>query len=257
MEESISLKDIFKTMRKHLVLIASLTILAIIITGLISYFVLTPVYESSTEFLVNQSPAEEGELINQNIETDLQLIKTYSGIIKSPVVLDQVVDELNLDMTTDELIENMTISNDEQSKIVNIWVQHQDPELAVEIANTTVAVFENEVRGLMNVDNVTILSLAVLKENPVPVSPNPVLYMAIAAVVGMMLGIGIAFLKENLDMTIKDQQDIKNILGIPVLGTIPLMSEKSEIGQDDKVTSKRRGEISNGQKEKASPADST
>ncbi|MDN7241670.1 Wzz/FepE/Etk N-terminal domain-containing protein [Planococcus sp. N028] len=256
MEETISLHDLFKTIRKRLSLIILLTLFVIIITGIVSYFVLTPVYQASTEILVNQSPAESGQLINQNIQTDLQLINTYSGIIKSPVILDQVIEGMNLDMTTDQLTEKITVSNDEQSQIVNIAVQDNDVEMAVKIANSIASIFENDIKNLMNVDNVTILSPAVLKEDPVPVFPKPMLNMAIAAVVGLMLGVGIAFLLEYLDTTIKDQQDIEDILGIPLVGVISPIAEKAEIGQDDKTASKAMGGIKDGQKEKASPADS-
>ncbi|WP_084244358.1 YveK family protein [Planomicrobium okeanokoites] len=240
MEETISLQDLFKTIRKRLGLIALLTILAITIAGVISFLVLTPVYQTSTEILVNQSPSETGQLTNQNIQTDLQLINTYSGIIKSPAILDQVVEEMNLDMTTDQLTSKITVSNADQSQIVNITVQDEDPAMAVEIANTTASVFENDIQELMNVDNVTILSPAVLKENPSPVAPNPMLNMAIAAVVGLMLGVGIAFLMEYLDTTMKDQQDIEDVLGLPLLGIVSPIVEKAELGPDNKTTSRRR-----------------
>lgn len=240
MEETISLQDLFKTIRKRIGLIALLTILAVTIAGVISFLVLTPVYQSSTEILVNQSPTEAGQLTNQNIQTDLQLINTYSGIIKSPVILSQVVEELNLDMTSDQLTEKITVSNADQSQIVNISVQDEDPSMAVDIANTTASVFENDIQELMNVDNVRILSPAVMKENPTPVAPNPMLNMAIAAVVGLMLGVGIAFLLDYLDTSMKDQQDIEDILGLPLLGIISPIVEKAEMGPDSKTTSRRR-----------------
>lgn len=240
MEETISLQDLFKTIRKRLGLIALLTILAITVAGVISFLVLTPMYETSTEILVNQSPSETGQLTNQNIQTDLQLINTYSGIIKSPVILAPVIEELNLDLTTDQLNEKITVSNADQSQIVNIRVQDEDPAVAVEIANTTATIFESNIQDLMNVDNVTILSPAILRDNPSPVAPNPMLNMAIAAVVGLMLGVGIAFLLEYLDTSIKDQQDIEDILGIPVLGVVSPIGEKAELGGPDNKTASRR-----------------
>lgn len=240
MEETISLQDLLKTIRKRIGLIALLTLLAVLITGAISYFLLTPVYETSTEILVNQNPTETGQLINQNIQTDLQLINTYSGIIKSPAILDQVVEELNLGLTSEQLDDNITVSNAEKSQIVNIAVQDEDPARAVDIANMTADVFENDIQELMNVDNVSVLSRAVLKENPEPVSPNSILNIAISAIVGLMLGVGIAFLLEYLDTTIKDEQDIEEVLGIPVIGVISPILEKAELGENDKPVRKKR-----------------
>lgn len=206
MGESISLQDVINTIRKRIGLIAVVTIMAIIIAALISYFVLSPVYESSTEILVNQNTEKTGQLTNENIQVNLQLIKTYTGILKNPVILDQVVNQLNLDMSSDQLSDTITISTAEQSQLITIIVEAENPEIAVEIANMTASIFENEIQELMNVNNITILSPAVLKENPVPVSPNPPLNMAIGAIVGLMLGLGIAFLLENFNAAKKQKE---------------------------------------------------
>lgn len=238
MEETISLQDLFKTLKKRAGLIALMTLLAITIAGVVSFLVLTPMYETSTQILVNQEASEAAQLTNQNIQTDLQLINTYSVIIKSPAILDEVANQLNLDMTVEQLNNKITVATAENSQVVNVTVQDEDPAQAVDIANTTAQVFEDEIMELMNVDNVSILSPAVLKENPSPVAPNPILNMAIAAVIGLMLGVGIAFLLEYLDTSIKTQEDIEEILGIPLLGVISPIKEEAKLEQA--TTSSRR-----------------
>ncbi|MBT2572011.1 Wzz/FepE/Etk N-terminal domain-containing protein [Planococcus sp. ISL-110] len=238
MEETISLQDLFKTLKKRAGLIALMTILAITIAGVVSFLVLTPMYETSTQILVNQEQSEAAQLTNQNIQTDLQLINTYSVIIKSPAILDEVSSQLDLDMTAEQLNSKITVATAENSQVVNVTVQDENPALAVDIANTTAEVFEGEIMELMNVDNVSILSPAVLKENPSPVAPNPMLNMAIAAVIGLMLGVGIAFLLEYLDTSIKTQQDIEEILGVPLLGVISPIKEEAKLEQT--TTSNRR-----------------
>ncbi|AQU80229.1 YveK family protein [Planococcus faecalis] len=248
MEETISLQDLFKTLKKRAGLIALLTILAITIAGVVSFLVLTPMYETSTQILVNQEATEASQLTNQNIQTDLQLINTYSVIIKSPAILDEVSSQLDLDMSVEQLNSKITVATAENSQVVNVTVQDEDPALAVDIANTTAKVFEGEIKELMNVDNVSILSPAVLKENPSPVAPNPMLNMAIAAVIGLMLGVGIAFLLEYLDTTIKDQQDIEDILGVPMLGVISPIKEEAKL---EPITSRRKAGKTNGKKEES------
>lgn len=238
MEETISLQDLFKTLKKRAGLIALMTIIAITIAGVVSFLVLTPMYQTSTQILVNQEQSEAAQLTNQNIQTDLQLINTYSVIIKSPAILDEVASQLGLDLSVEQLNEKITVATAENSQVVDVTVQDEDPALAVDIANTTAKVFEAEIKSLMSVDNVSILSPAVLKENPAPVAPNPILNMAIAAVIGLMLGVGIAFLLEYLDTSIKDQQDIEDILNIPLLGIISPIKEDARLEQT--TTSKRR-----------------
>ncbi|UJF26183.1 YveK family protein [Planococcus sp. 107-1] len=241
MEETISLQELFSTLKKRLGLILILTILAVIIAGVVSYTLLTPIYQTSTQILVNQEQTEATQLTNQNIQTDLQLINTYSVIIKSPAILDQVAQQLDLGLTAEQLNSKITVSNAENSQVVNVAVEDADPAIAVDIANTTADVFQTEILELMNVDNVSILSPAVMKENPTPIKPNPMLNMAIAAVIGLMLGVGIAFLLEYLDTTIKSDQDIEDVLGIPVLGMISPIEEKTDMQEAAKTSSKRRG----------------
>ncbi|QDY44841.1 capsular biosynthesis protein [Planococcus glaciei] len=225
MEETISLQELFATLKKRLVLIIGLTIIAILIAGVVSYNFLTPIYQTNTQILVNQEKTDTAQLLNQNIQTDLQLINTYSVIIKSPAILDQVSEQLDLGLSVEALTNKITVTNAENSQVVNVSVQDPDPAIAVDIANTTAAVFQEEIQELMKVDNVSILSPAVVKENPSPVAPNPMLNMAIAAVVGLMLGVGIAFLLEYLDTSLKNEQDIEDVLGIPLLGVISPIKE--------------------------------
>ncbi|CEG22022.1 Capsular polysaccharide type 8 biosynthesis protein cap8A [Planococcus massiliensis] len=241
MEETISLQELFTTLKKRLVLIIALTVIAVIIAGVVSYTLLTPIYQTSTQILVNQEQTEATQLTNQNIQTDLQLINTYSVIIKSPAILDQVAQQLDLGLTAEQLNSKITVSNAENSQVVNVSVEDADPAIAVDIANTTADVFQNEILELMSVDNVSILSPAMLKEDPTPIKPNPMLNMAIAAVIGLMLGVGIAFLLEYLDTTIKSDQDIEDVLGIPVLGMISPIEEKTDMQEAAKTSSKRRG----------------
>ena len=79
----------------------------------------------------------------------------------------------------------------------------------------------------MNVDNVSILAKAELKENPTPIKPDPLLNIAIAIVVGLMAGIGLAFLLEYLDNTLKNGYDVETYLEMPVLGSIQKIPQNS------------------------------
>jgi capsular polysaccharide biosynthesis protein len=237
MEETIRLQDLFKTLKKNLGIIALTTILAVTIAGAVSFMFLTPIYENSTQILVNQEQSEASQMTNQNIQADLQLINTYSVIIKSPAILDQVIEELGLGISSEALNSKVTVNTADNSQVVNVTVRDEDPAQAVAIANTTAQVFESEIQELMNVNNVSILSPAVLKENPSPVEPNPILNMAIAAVVGLMLGVGIAFLREYLDTSMKTEQDIEDILGVPLLGVISPIKEDAKL---EAATSNRR-----------------
>ncbi|MGE8204698.1 YveK family protein [Heyndrickxia sp. NPDC080065] len=229
MEETISLKELMQTLRKRLGLIVIITMLAVMISGVVSYFVLTPIYQSTTQLLVNQSKDDQNLYLNNQIQANLQLINTYNVIIKSPAILDKVIDNLKLDSTVDELNKKISVSNEKDSQVVNVTVQDPDPKMAKKIANNIASVLQKEVVNLMRVDNVKILPDAKAGEKISPVKPRPMMNIAIAFVVGLMASVGLSFLLEYLDNTIKTEQDIEKTLGLPVLGVITTIEEHDEI----------------------------
>jgi capsular polysaccharide biosynthesis protein len=231
MEETISLRELFYTLRKRMWLIISITFVAALVSGILSFYVLTPIYSSSTQLLVNREKSDQ-QMYNPNIsdiQTNLQLINTYNVIIKSPAILDKVAQELDLDVTAEQLNSKITVGSEKDSQVFAITVQDPDPHTATDIANTTAKVFQEEIVKIMSVDNVSILAVAKTKENPAPIKPQPVLNIAIAIVVGLMLGIGLSFLLEYLDNTIKNEMDVEKVLGLPVLGAINTIEEKETI----------------------------
>ncbi|MEK4012848.1 YveK family protein [Peribacillus sp. FSL M8-0224] len=224
MEETISINDILKTLKKRWKLIMLLTLIAALISGTISYFLLTPVYESSTQILVNQKKSEN-QLDSNQIQSNIDMINTYGVIIKSPAILEKVIDELDLKLSVEQLSGKITINSQENSQVFSLTVQDSNPTQAVEIANTVSSTFQKEIKDIMNVDNVSILAKAEIKENPTPVKPNPLMNIAIAVVVGLMAGVGLAFLLEYMDNTIRDEKDIETLLDLPLLGSIQKISQ--------------------------------
>lgn len=220
LEETISLQEIVKIIRKRLLLIIILTIITVGITAGISLYVLTPIYKAQTQILVNQNNNTNEAYSWSQMETDLQLINTYNVIITSPVILIPVIEKLGLDVTPETLMNQISVSNESDSKIVNITVVDSKPSQAVEISNTVADVFKEKIPQLMSVDNINILSSAKLSENPSPIKPNKIRNIAIAVVIGLVLGIGLAFLLELLDTTIKSEKDIEDLLDLPIMGVI-------------------------------------
>ncbi|WHY00427.1 Wzz/FepE/Etk N-terminal domain-containing protein [Neobacillus sp. DY30] len=226
MEETISLKELLTTLKKRLVMIILITMTAGLVSGVISYFFLTPIYQASTQILVNQAKNEPTIYSPSEVQTNLQLINTYNVIIKSSPILDKVITQLDLDMTAEQLKGKITVGSEKDSQVVNVSVQDPDPNMAADIANKTVEVFQSEIVNLMNVDNVKIFAPATVSENQAPIKPQPLLNVAIALVVGLMAAVGLAFLLEYFDNTIKNEQDIEKILELPILGVIAQIDDQ-------------------------------
>ena len=227
MEETISLQEILKIIKKRLWLITSVTIVGVSIAVALSFYFITPMYQAQSQILVNQKVNYQEGMWGLN-EIDLQLISTYNGIITSSAILNKVIEELDLNISPEELMENITVSNENNSKVVNIIITDEEHQQAVKIANTIAEIFQEEIPLLMNVDNINILSEAELSENTSPVKPNKVLYLAIGTVAGGMLGFGLALLLEVLDTRIKNEKDVEEILSLPVIGLVGKIQPKKK-----------------------------
>jgi len=174
----------------------------------------------------------------------VELINTYNDIIKSTAISEDVIKELNLTYDAEKLIEQIDVSNEEDSQVVTVSITDSDPQRAIDIANTTVSIFQEKLPDLMNVDNVHILTPAEMSADPTPVSPKPILNMAVALVLGGMVGVGVAFLLEYLDDTITSEEDVEKYLDLPVFGSVSHIEDKDVRGgqlmsQKDKGQRKR------------------
>ncbi|MBY6040053.1 capsule biosynthesis protein [Bacillus velezensis] len=231
MGESASIKEIFAILRKRLLFILIITAAASSAGSLISFFALTPVYENSTQILVSQSKNNQKEVQFNDVQTNLQLINTYNVIIKSPVILDEVIKQLHLSMTSKELESKITVSSEQDSQVVTIAVRDTDAKRAAVMANAVASVFQDKITAIMNVDNVSILSKAEASDSQSPAEPNRKLNIAIAFAAGLLGGIGLAFLLEHLDNTIKSEEQLEALLGIPILGTVTSISTKDSVAK--------------------------
>lgn len=221
METSIQVKAVVKILRKRLLLILSIIVMAMALAAYLSYYVITPVYQAETQILINQKNTDQQLYTGgYSIETDLQLINTYNVIIKSPAILSKVIKELKLELSPEQLAEKITVSNENKSQVVSIKVLDEKSARAVEIANTIIDVFKEDIQKLMNVDNINVLSVATLADDTKPVKPNKILNISISGLLGLLLGTGIAFSLEFFDATIKTEQEIEELLNLPILGFV-------------------------------------
>ncbi|WP_270180243.1 YveK family protein [Alkalihalobacillus sp. CinArs1] len=219
MEETINLKEVLGVLKKRIFMIISLVILSAVVSAVLSLYFLTPTYEASTQILVHQSN-KDTQVDGNQLQTDLDLINTYNVIIKSPLILNEVIKKMNLDLTPQELNAQIEVANAEESQVVEIFVQDSERDKAMQIANEIVSVFQAEISTIMNVNNVSVLSSAQESTSLEPISPQPVINVGIALVLGLAFSIALAFFLEYMDNSIKTDKDIDEVLGVPTLGII-------------------------------------
>ena len=243
--EDYSIQDLLQILKKRLTLILTITSIAVSLVGLYTFFYVTPMYQSSTKLLINQTIDGQTTVDSTDIQvqSNLQLIDTYNQIIKSNTILGKVAEKLGTGVTVGQLNEQISIQKSENSQVITILVKDASAEQAAKIADTTAEVFQTQIVKIMKVDNVSILDKAII--NPAPVEPNPTLNISIGLLIGLMAGVGTAFLLDYLDNTLKSEQDIENILEAPVLGSIAIIDEiKMDKIKKRKITGKSdvRGE---------------
>jgi len=224
MDEEIELRQYWDVLRKRWMIVILLPIIAALTSGIISYFFIKPVYQASTTLIVGKKASEAGQQATQMLDNNVllanqQLAKTYATIAQSRTVEQNVIKNLNLPLTVESLDSLISINPVKTTEILEIQVTNTNPELAATIANTMAQEFSKAVIEIKKVDSVSIVDTAVTPDNPV--KPNKKLNVLIAFVVGLMASVGLVFLLEYMDNTIKSTSDIEKLLGIPVLGVIP------------------------------------
>jgi len=225
MNETISLQELFSILRKSLWRILALTIAAAVISFAVSTFLIKPTYQAGTQILVTPKKQETDVIDAAQVQSSVTLVNTYRVIIKSPAILEKVQEEVENAPDNIGALNNMiTVESEQNSQVINVSVQSTDAALASNVANAVAKTFSKDIPDLMNVDNVKVLSVSGIPTSPV--SPNILLNTAIAGVVGFLLGVGLAFLREVLDRRIRTEEQVQQLLDLPVLGSIPDIDSK-------------------------------
>lgn len=239
MGERLDFLDVYSMLKRGINFIIAVTILCVGVVGILNAFIIEPVYESTTQILVNSTTNTSGEMDTNEIQTNIQLIDTYSVIIESPAILGEVVNRLGsegITVTVEELQDAITVTSESNTQVMNINVAGGNPENTALVANTTAEVFQEEIVDIMQVENVTILSPAAIG---VKIKPNAMTSTLFAAAAGLALGIVIVLVRGIMDTSIKDEGTLTGMFEIPVLGSI---SDFSQVDFDsrDSINASRK-----------------
>jgi capsular polysaccharide biosynthesis protein len=230
MPTEISIEQIFHIMYKRLALLIVLPILFGAVTGVYSWLVMDDVYQASSTIIVSNqksnstTTATNSQLTYSDYNLNVSLVESYRVLCKTNRVLDQVIAQLGLPMTTAQLSQKISVEAAGETEIFHILVKDKDPVLAQNIVNTLTRVFQSEVKVIMKMDNVQIIDEAPLPRTPV--EPNRVKNVVIGAAAGLVAAVGLAFLLEYLDRSVKSEEQVTEILGVPVLGVIPRVGKE-------------------------------
>jgi capsular polysaccharide biosynthesis protein len=208
--KDINLIEIYKIIKRRLWLIIVITAVTTILGTYYSYSKYTPLYQTSSRIIIKADP---------------EYRNTLQVIIKDSVVLDKVIQQLELNENSNQLASNITVSSIEDTQVVSIGVIDTNPKRAAEIANATARVFQEEIPNIVNFKDVTLLSKAMVNDSPINQGSMKMIIISIAA--GLIAGVCIVFLLDSFDDSLRGDQEVEEILGLPVLGKVSKMHRKN------------------------------
>ena len=211
--DEIDLLELARLLWSHALQIAAAGIAAAVICLLVCTFVLTPRYQASVNLIVNSRQDGNASITSDNINSARNLIDTYAVIIKSNIVLNDVIEQLGLDMTYRQLLACVSVDGVGSTQIMSITVTNEDPALAGKIVQAIAETAPDVI-----VDKVEAGSCKVVSD--VEITSNPVFPQTKKYVLTAALG-GILVLDHLLHDYIVDSEDIQKKLELPVLGLIP------------------------------------
>ena len=219
-EQVISLSEIFEAIRKRWIMIVAITLTATIISGVLSFFVIDPVYETSTKVFIGKEENDDAAYNSGDIQMYQQLLQTYAQAIQTKDLVNRAISGLSYDeLEASGVVNSLTVTPISSTQILEIKYQSKNPEEAKDVLKSVTDEFIVTAKELVPNGNVRVIEEVELPEEPV--SPNKVMNIAIAFLLGLMVSVGLVFLLEYLDNTYKNKDQLEKDLGIPVLGAIP------------------------------------
>lgn len=222
-EQVISISEIFEALKKRWILIVSITLVATLISGILSFFVIKPTYETSTKVFIGKEESNLEGYNSNDIQMYQKLLQTYAETIKTNEVVQAAINNTGADLTVSAVKGALTVTPVSDTQILQIKYQNNDPELAKEILENITNEFVVLAKELVPNGNVRVIEAVQLPENPV--APNKKMNVAIAFLLGLMVSVGLVFLIEYLDNTFKSKEELERELDIPVVGIIPEVEE--------------------------------
>ena len=214
--EDINLMEVFSYFKAKIVTILMIVVVVMILGNVYTIVVKEPMYQSNTTILLVNEDSQQNI---SDLQLNKNLISTYSEIIKSRKVLNQVIKVLNLDYSVQQLSKNITVSSVQDTEIIKITVSDRDKEKAAVIANQISETFSKEIKGFYHLENISIIDKAIVANGPYNI--NLLKDNIIFLLIGAVLAFGIIFVIYYFDTSIKSSEVIENKLGLTVLGIVP------------------------------------
>lgn len=217
MKETTDLEGFFIIMKQHLVTILVSILAGLSVAGIMTFFVIVPQYRSQAQMVV--------ALPQNRSDTN-----TYKDLIISDVIMNRtrsaLKDKYKLSLSPESIKNAIQVNQSENSQMLSIEATSTKAINAERIANTTASVFQKYAKDMLGgaIDQIIIISKAVANVNPV--SPNHKSDLKMGLILGLLVGVGLAFLLSFFDRTVKNSKFVTDELDLTLLGTVPQMTDR-------------------------------
>ena len=228
-EEVIRIEDIIYSLKKRWKMIVGITLTFTLIAGLVTFFVIKPKYETKIRVFIGKEGATPDTGVDYN-SGDLSfyqdLVGTYIEILKNNDSIKTALKDIKQEDTQaniNRVLSGLSVSQSGTTQIMDIKYVTTDMSEIIPVIESVTDQFIVKSKQLIKNGNIQVLEKAKIPGGPI--SPNKPLNIIIGFMLGLMVAIGLAFLLEYLDNTVKTTEELENLLGIPVLADIPRVDE--------------------------------
>ena len=237
-EVVIDLGEVLRMILQHFVLIVEAGLALGAIAFLICSLLIPKTYVSTTQIYVLNRQSESATVTYSDLQSGTYLTKDYQELITSLPVLEQVIAQLQLECTTGELAGQISVNSPTDTRIIEISVEDTDPYMAREIADAVRVATSRQIAQVMDIEAVNIIQRA---NYPDGASGPATLRMTIlGCAAGAFLACVILLVLYLMDDTIKTPDDVESVMGLSVLGSIPILKSEMDTKQKKKKKAKHK-----------------
>lgn len=216
-EMEIDLIELFFYLLRRWYIIALAMILTAGIAVAYHMFLLKPSYQADAELYITNT---DSLLSLSDLQLSAALTEDYSNIVVSRTVLNDVIDELGLDLDYRGLKSIINVENPKSTHIIKLFATCDSPEMAKNIVNALLNASASQIYKIVGSGEPSIIDFAT-DESVVETTPGRMKFLALGALIGMVLSCGVLVIQMLMDTTIKGEEDIEKYLNLPVLAAVP------------------------------------
>lgn len=199
-DQLISIEEIIKILKKRRKIIVIITLLSTLASVVLSFFVIEPKYEASTKLFIGKETTEANQSYSQSDVIMYQtLMKTYCEVIKTNDLILKAAKEANIDLNAEEVLENLSVITIVDTQILEVSFKSENAKEARDLIEEITKEFIKISKELFPNGNVKVLQQVSLPEKPV--SPNKIINISIAFLLGLIVSVALSFLLEFFHKT--------------------------------------------------------